>query len=55
MTQKIVPNIWFNRNAGEAGEFYAASLPKTKAHVAMRYPDELPPSQAGMEGQPVVE
>lgn len=54
MTQKIVPNIWFNRNAGEAGEFYAASLPKTKAHVAMRYPDELPPSQAGMEGQPVV-
>ncbi|MGQ7312898.1 VOC family protein [Microbacterium arabinogalactanolyticum] len=54
MTQKIVPNIWFDRNAGEAGEFYAAALPKTKTHVAMRYPDDLPASQAGMEGQPVV-
>lgn len=54
MTQKIVPNIWFAGNAGEAGEFYTTALPQTSAHVAMRYPDELPDFQKGLEGEPVV-
>lgn len=54
MTQKIVPNLWFARNAGEAGEFYSAALPFTSARVAMRYPDELPDFQKGLEGEPVV-
>jgi len=54
MTQKIVPNLWFAGNAGEAGSFYSAALPWTTAHVAMRYPDELPDFQKGLEGEPVV-
>jgi len=54
MTQKIVPNVWFDRNAGEAGDFYTAALPRTKAHVAMRYPDEVPEFQKGLEGEPLV-
>lgn len=54
MTQKIVPNIWFAGNAGEAGEFYTTALPQASAHVAMRYPDELPDFQKGLEGEPVV-
>ena len=54
MTQKIVPNLWFAGDAGEAGEFYSRSLPRTTAHVAMRYPDELPDFQKGLEGEPVV-
>lgn len=54
MTQKIVPNLWFDRNAGEAGDFYSAALPFTSARVAMRYPDEVPDFQKGFEGEPVV-
>lgn len=54
MTQKIVPNLWFAGDAGEAGEFYRDALPHTTAHVAMRYPDELPDFQKGLEGEPVV-
>lgn len=54
MTQKIVPNIWFAGNAGEAGEFYTTALPQASAHVAMHYPDELPDFQKGLEGEPVV-
>lgn len=54
MTQKIVPNIWFAGNAGEAGEFYTTALPRTSAHVAMHYPDELPDFQKGLEGEPVI-
>lgn len=54
MTQKIVPNLWFDRDAGEAGEFYAAALPRTKANIVMRYPQEVPDFQKGLEGRPLV-
>ncbi|MGW9627165.1 VOC family protein [Microbacterium sp. NPDC055521] len=54
MTQKIIPNLWFAGDAGDAGEFYSSTLPMTSANVAMRYPDELPDFQKGLEGQPVV-
>ncbi|WP_417554944.1 VOC family protein [Microbacterium sp.] len=54
MTQKIVPNLWFDGGAGEAGEFYATALPRTKANIAMRYPQEVPEFQKGLEGRPLV-
>lgn len=51
MSQKIVPNLWFDHNAEEAGAFYAAALPKTTARVVARYPDEVPDWQASFAGQ----
>ncbi|NLA65917.1 MAG: VOC family protein [Leucobacter sp.] len=40
MTQKIVPNIWFHRNAAEAGDFYASAFENASARVESRYPTE---------------
>lgn len=37
--QKIIPNLWFNKNAEEAGEFYASVFPKTTTSVEARYPE----------------
>ncbi|BDV32369.1 VOC family protein [Microbacterium terricola] len=52
--QKIVPNLWFNGNAAEAGEFYAAAFPGATAEVTGRYPDEgLPEFQRALAGEPV--
>lgn len=53
MTQKIVPNLWFDRNAEEAGTFYAAALPNTTAEVVARYPAEVPDWQAAFAGEPL--
>lgn len=36
--QKIIPNIWCNRNAEEAGEFYAAAFQDASYAVEARYP-----------------
>jgi len=38
--QKIVPNIWCNRNADEAGRFYASVFENASAEVESRYPSE---------------
>ena len=38
--QRIVPNIWCNGNAEEAGAFYAEVLPGTTTEVEARYPEE---------------
>ncbi|KHL18339.1 UNVERIFIED_CONTAM: 3-demethylubiquinone-9 3-methyltransferase [Mumia flava] len=38
--QRIVPNIWCNGNAEEAGRFYADALPDTTYEVEARYPEE---------------
>ncbi len=38
--QRIVPNIWSNRNAEEMGAFYADALPDTTFEVESRYPDQ---------------
>ncbi|MFD5213878.1 VOC family protein [Microbacterium sp. NPDC058345] len=54
MSQKIVPNLWFDRNAEEAGSFYASALPHTTTEVVARYPDEVPDWQAGFAGEPLV-
>lgn len=54
MSQKIIPNLWFDHNAEEAGAFYAAALPHTTAKVTARYPDEVPDWQASFAGQALV-
>ena len=54
MSQKIVPNLWFNGDAEQAGEFYSTALPKTTSQLIARYPDELPDWQASFAGQPLV-
>ncbi|WP_427871150.1 VOC family protein [Leucobacter luti] len=38
--QKIIPNIWCNGNAEEAGAFYEGALPNTTSRVEARYPEE---------------
>ncbi|WP_309064882.1 VOC family protein [Microbacterium sp.] len=53
MAQKIVPNLWFDKNAEEAGAFYAGALPRTTAAVVTRYPDEVPDWQAEFAGAPL--
>ena len=54
MSQKIIPNLWFDHNAEEAGAFYAAALPHATAKVTARYPDEVPDWQASFAGQALV-
>ncbi len=52
--QKIVPNIWFNKNAAEAGEFYTQVFPNTTSKVTSSYPTEnLPDFQKDLAGQPL--
>ena len=36
--QKIIPNIWCNRNAEEAGKYYAATFQNTTCAIEARYP-----------------
>ncbi len=52
--QKIVPNIWFNKNAAEAGELYTHVFPNTTSKVTSSYPTEnLPDFQKELAGQPL--
>lgn len=50
-TQKIVPNIWFNKNAEEAGEFYTSVFQGATSIVGARYPDEVPEWQSEFAGE----
>lgn len=53
--QAIVPNLWFNANAEEAGQFYASVFPDTTTTVESRYPSEgLLDFQQPLAGQPLV-
>ncbi|MFB7249235.1 VOC family protein [Microbacterium sp. NPDC056234] len=54
MAQKIVPNLWFNRDADEAGGFYSEVLPRTSARVSARYPDDVPDWQSEFAGDTLV-
>lgn len=38
--QKITPNLWFNRNAQEAVEFYISVFPNSKILSTTHYPTE---------------
>ena len=52
--QKIVPNIWFNKNAVEAAEFYTRIFPNSRSRVQSRYPSEnLPDFQKDFAGLPL--
>src|SRR5437899_2832017 len=39
MGQKITPNLWFDRNAKEAADFYASAFPNGKVDVTAYYPN----------------
>ncbi|WP_295011814.1 VOC family protein [uncultured Microbacterium sp.] len=55
MTQRIIPNIWCDRTAEEAGAFYETVFDGARSRVVARYPTEgLPDFQKGFEGLPVV-
>lgn len=49
--QKVVPNVWFTRNAEEAGAFYSSVFSSAEAAVTSRYPQELPDWQAPFAGE----
>ncbi|WP_370614428.1 VOC family protein [Mumia qirimensis] len=54
LPQRIVPNVWCNRNAEEAGRFYAEALPDTRTEVEARYPTEgLLDFQQAFAGEPL--
>ncbi|RKW70857.1 VOC family protein [Galactobacter caseinivorans] len=53
--QKIIPNIWFNKNAEEAGQFYASAFPNATSSVGARYPEtDLLDFQKDFAGQALV-
>ena len=47
MTQKIVPNLWFDTEAEEAAEFYCSVFPDSRIVSVARYTD-AGPREAGM-------
>ncbi len=52
--QKIVPNIWFNKNALEAADFYTRVFPDSSFEVQSHYPSEnLPDFQKDFAGLPL--
>ena len=40
MSQKIIPNLWFNGNAQEAVDFYVSVFPNSKIITTAHYPTE---------------
>lgn len=50
--QRIIPNIWCDRNAEEAGAFYASVFENASSAVESRYPEDgLPDFQREFAGQ----
>jgi predicted 3-demethylubiquinone-9 3-methyltransferase (glyoxalase superfamily) len=47
MTRKIQPCLWFNKNAEEAANFYAAIFPDTRIDSIERAPGDYPNGQQG--------
>lgn len=54
MSQKVIPNLWFNRDAEQAAAFYANALPNTTSQLTGRYPDDVPDWQSSFAGEPLV-
>ena len=42
MTQKIVPNLWFDTEAEAAAEFYTSVFPNSRVLAVARYPEGSP-------------
>lgn len=57
MSNKIVPNLWFNQNAQEAVDYYVSVFPKSKVLSIAHYPETseqgLADFQAELAGQPL--
>lgn len=54
MAQKIIPNIWCNHNAEEAGAFYARAFSGANSEVESRYPEsDLLDFQRDFAGAPL--
>lgn len=51
MAQRIIPNIWFTRDAEEAATFYTSVFNGATAIVGAHYPSELPDWQAEFAGR----
>src|SRR6476646_1953654 len=47
MTAKIQPCLWFNMNAEEAANFYAATFPNTRVDAIHRAPGDYPEGKKG--------
>ena len=47
MTAKIQPCLWFNMNAEEAANFYAATFPNTRIDATHRAPEDYPAGKQG--------
>lgn len=47
MSRKIQPCLWFNKNAGEAASFYAATFPESRIDSIDRAPGDYPNGKAG--------
>lgn len=50
--QKIVPNIWVDRAAEAAGDFYASVFRSATSAVTLRYPEDTPDWQREFVGEP---
>ena len=48
MAGRITPNLWFNGNAEEAANFYAAVFPDSRIDQIMRSAADTPSGPAGM-------
>jgi len=46
-TIKIVPCLWFNKNAEEAATFYAATFPNSRVIAVHKSPTDYPDGKAG--------
>src|SRR5262249_3495286 len=46
-TIKIVPCLWFNKNAEEAAKFYAATFPNSRVIAVHKSPTDYPDGKAG--------
>ena len=42
MTQKIVPNLWFDSEAEQAAQFYCSVFPNSRVVNVTRYPEGAP-------------
>jgi predicted 3-demethylubiquinone-9 3-methyltransferase (glyoxalase superfamily) len=47
MTAKIQPCLWFNMNAEEAGQFYAATFPNSRIDAVYHAPEDYPAGKKG--------
>src|SRR6187401_3614579 len=46
-TIKVVPCLWFNKNAEEAARFYAATFPNSRVTAVHKSPSDYPSGKAG--------